>query len=70
MKGFAMLFRVVGSVIVIFACAAVIRLLFADRSDADWMYPETGRFLTVTFVLLVLLGMLEYVLFFVTGQVI
>lgn len=65
-----MLFRVVGTVIVIFDFAAVIRLLFADRSDVDWMCPETGRFLTVTFVLLVLLGMLEYVLFFVTGQVV
>ena len=70
LKGFAMLFRVVGTVIVIFDFAAVIRLLFADRSDVDWMCPETGRFLTVTFVLLVLLGMLEYVLFFVTGQVV
>ena len=65
-----MLFRIVGTVIVIFDFAAVIRLFFSDASDADWMYPETGRFLTITSVLFVLLGILEYVLFFVTGQVV
>lgn len=65
-----MLFRIVGTVIVIFDFASVIRLLFADRSDADWMYPETGRFLTITSILLVMLGIMEYVIFFITGQVI
>lgn len=65
-----MLFRIVGTVIVIFDFASVIRLLFTDRSDADWMYPETGRFLTITSILLVMLGIMEYAIFFFTGQVI
>lgn len=65
-----MLFRTVGTVIVIFDFAAVIRLLFADVSDVDWMFPETGRFLTVTIVLLAMLGIMEYVIYNLTGQVI
>lgn len=47
-----MLFRIVGTVIIVFDFAAVVRLLFADVSDVDWMYPETERFLTITLLLL------------------
>lgn len=65
-----MIFRIVGTVIVISDFVSVIRLLFADVSDVDWMYPETGRYLTITSILLVMLGIMEYALFFVTGQVI
>lgn len=65
-----MLFKIVCTVVLILAFVSTIRLLFADVSDVDLMCQETGRFLIVSFVLIILLGFLEYVLYFLTGKVI
>ena len=70
LKGIVMLFRVVGTFVLIISFAAILRLLFSDMSDIDYMYMETGRFLTVTIVFILLLCIMECVIYFVTGQVI